>query len=76
VDLLLRPDDLKLTRVVEGGNGEIAWARYEGGSWLYAVTLHSGETVQIREGHENRAAPGERVDIAVITTHPLAAFAR
>ena len=75
VDLLLRPDDLSIARAADGGNGVIVWARYEGGSWLYAVRLDSGETLRIRTLHENEIAPGERVAVAATTSHALAAFA-
>lgn len=76
VDVLLRPDDLSLIRAPEGGNGTIQWARYEGGNWLYTVITDSGAQVRVRVIHENRAEPGDRVRIAVTTTHPLAAFSR
>ena len=76
VDLLLRPDDLSVTPLDEGSNGQIAWIRYEGGSWLYAVDLDEGVSVQVRASHENQIAQGQRVYLKVTTTHPLAAFAR
>lgn len=76
VDLLLRPDDLSLSKLEDGGNGQIDWVRYEGGSWLYSVALDEGVSVQVRVSHENRIAQGERVYLKVTTTHPLAAFAR
>ncbi|MDO3381110.1 ABC transporter ATP-binding protein [Gilvimarinus algae] len=77
VDLLLRPDDVSLIPVADGGgNGEIAWVRYEGGARLFAVTLDDGTEVKVRASHETRAEPGSRVQLAVITTHPLAVFNR
>jgi iron(III) transport system ATP-binding protein len=76
VDLLLRPDDLSVSQLDDGGNGQIAWVRYEGGSWLYAVDLDEGASVQVRASHENQIGQGERVYLKVTTTHPLAAFAR
>lgn len=79
VDLLLRPDDLSLeprNDCSNAGNGQIAWARYEGGTWLYAVSLDQGVEVRVRVFHENVIAPGERVQVAATTTHPLAAFQR
>jgi iron(III) transport system ATP-binding protein len=76
VDLLLRPDDISLTPAVASGNGTVTWVRYEGGARLYAVALDDGTPVKVRVSHENRARPGSRVDLAVITTHPLAVFAR
>ena len=75
VDLLVRPDDLSLKRA-EDGNGTVAWARYEGSARLYAVTLDDGTLVKIRTSHENQLEPGDKVKLAFITTHPLAAFKR
>lgn len=78
VDLLLRPDDLAIRDAAGSGNGQgngvVAWARYEGATWLYGVSLDAGPTLQIRVNHENRHQPGERVTLEVTTTHPLAAF--
>lgn len=75
VDLLLRPDDLSLN-VVDQGNGEVVWSRYEGSARLYAVKIDDGATVKIRCSHEKIAKPGERVMLHIITTHPLAVFSR
>ncbi|MCX4186914.1 ABC transporter ATP-binding protein [Methylophaga sp. OBS4] len=75
VDLLLRPDDLSLN-IVEQGNGEVVWSRYEGSARLYAVKTDDGSTVKIRCSHENIANPGQRVMLHITTTHPLAVFAR
>lgn len=76
VDLLLRPDDLSVRRCETGGNGHIAWARYEGGTWLYAVKLDRGDELRVRVFHENVIAGGDRVQLEATTTHPLAAFQR
>lgn len=77
VDLLVRPDDFSLRTANGGdGNGLIAWSRYEGGSRLYAVNLDDGPQVSVRVSHENSIAVGARVQIDIITTHPLAAFQR
>lgn len=76
VDLLLRPDDVALRPVAEGGNGEVIWVRYEGGARLFAVNLDDGAQVKVRVSHEVRAEPGSRVHLKVITTHPLAVFNR
>lgn len=75
VELLLRPDDLSIAAAVGPGNAAVAWARYEGASWLYGVTLDEGPLLQIRTSHENRFSLGDRVGVEVITTHALAAFA-
>ncbi len=75
VDLLLRPDDLSLTSSADG-NAMIEWVRYEGGSRLYAVNLDDGTQLKVRASHEHRSVPGERVNLTITTTHPLAAFHR
>jgi len=73
VEALVRPDDLAL-QADTAGNGEVAWARYEGGSRLFGVALDCGATVRIRTNHEVHHAPGERVTVAIAAGHPLALF--
>lgn len=75
VDLLLRPDDLSLTPSTNG-NGVIEWGRYEGGNRLYGARLDDGPVLQVRVSHELHLKRGDRVELGVLTTHPLAAFAR
>lgn len=80
IDLLLRPDDLSLT-ISKEGNGIVDWVRYEGSSRLYAVNVDIGSDLDgtqliVRTSHENIIKPGERVQLAIITTQPLAAFNR
>jgi len=73
VEALVRPDDLAL-QAGEPGNGVIAWARYEGGSRLFAVDLDCGARVRIRTNHEVHHASGDRVSVALASGHPLALF--
>ncbi|MCW8876787.1 MAG: ABC transporter ATP-binding protein [Kangiellaceae bacterium] len=75
VDVLLRPDDLKL-RADQTGKCEVVWARYEGSARLYAVKTEDGQILKVRSRHENRVAPGQKVNLNISTTHPLAAFQR
>jgi iron(III) transport system ATP-binding protein len=80
IDLLLRPDDLSLT-ISKEGNGIVDWVRYEGSSRLYAVNVDIGSDLDgtqliVRTSHENIIKPGERVQLAIISTQPLAAFNR
>ena len=81
VELLLRPDDLSLSSVnqdegkILDGNGVVKWVRYEGSSRFYAVSLDDGTEVSVRVSHENKVALGDRVQLAITTTHPLAMFA-
>lgn len=76
VDLLVRPDDLAVAPATDGGNGRIDWERYEGSSRLYAVRLDDGTPVKLRVHHEQRLAAGDRVALAIASTHPLAVFKR
>lgn len=86
VDLLLRPDDIALTVDGPQCNGRVDWVRFEGGTRLCAVTLDEALFTQpapsqpvqlkIRVSHENAVQPGDRVQLVIHTTHPLAAFAR
>ena len=75
VDLLLRPDDLSLVPS-DLGNAVVEWVRYEGCSRLFAVQIADGVQLKVRTSHEVHAEPGARVQMAITTTHPLAAFAR
>ena len=76
VDVLLRPDDLSLASAVDGGNGVIVSAQYEGETWLYRVALDTDIAVQVRTSHENRLEPGSRVIVEVNSGQPLATFER
>ncbi len=78
VDLLLRPDDINIRHQDEAANGTVEWVRFEGGSRLCAVALdeHKDTQVKVRVSHENMFRPGDRVQLAVDSTHALAAFAR
>ncbi len=75
VDLLVRPDDLKI-EINPQGIGEVVWARYEGSSRLYAIKLDQGTVLKARSPHEIQIEPGTRVALSIDTHHPLAAFNR
>ncbi|MBT5331822.1 MAG: ABC transporter ATP-binding protein [Porticoccaceae bacterium] len=76
VDLMLRPDDMRLLLDSEASNGEILWARYEGATWLYGVALANGDSVQVRTSHEQKIESGQKVLLQLTSTHPLVAFGR
>lgn len=76
VDLLVRPDDLSLTTSHSNLNCTVEWVRYEGESRLYAVALDNGDELKVRVSHENAIKPGTRAYVELITTHPLAVFAK
>ncbi|MEM6774071.1 MAG: ABC transporter ATP-binding protein [Pseudomonadota bacterium] len=74
VDVLVRPDDLRFDDKPET-NASIAWARFEGATWLYGIRLDCGVDLQLRTGHEERREVGQAVSISIETGVPLAAFA-
>lgn len=77
VDLLVRPDDVSLRpSPAQHGNGSIESVRYEGGSRLYGVRLEDDTRIMVRVSHEISLAVGDRVDLALSSTHPLAVFHR
>ncbi|MFV8818133.1 ABC transporter ATP-binding protein [Haliea sp. E17] len=75
VDVLVRPDDLRLD-TAGAPNGQVTWVRYEGGSRLFAVQLDDGHDLTVRVGHEILAQPGDRVALSLDSGVPLAAFPR
>ena len=77
VDLLLRPDDVRLCDTGTA-NGTVEWVRFEGGSRLCAVALDDAPDTQVkaRVSHEHVFRPEQRVHVQVDSTHALAAFQR
>ncbi|MFT4671338.1 MAG: iron(III) transport system ATP-binding protein [Pseudohongiellaceae bacterium] len=73
VSILLRPDDLSLT-LNPSGNAQVNWVRYEGSARLYAVTTDDGTQLKVRCNHEIICHRGDRVELKIVTTHPLAMF--
>lgn len=77
VDLLVRPDDIVLESCDGStGNGEVARVRYEGGTKLCKIDLANEESVAVRVSHESSIKPGDKVNVAIVSSHPLAYFAR
>lgn len=75
VDVLLRPNDLTISRS-DTGNGHVKWSRYEGGTRLYDIRLGDGADLRVRVNHELELAPGDIVDVQVTAAHPLAVYPR
>ncbi len=75
-DLLLRPDDLSISRSDASPNAQVIWSRFEGGSRLFAAKLKAGQEVRVRVTHEANFKPGESVQIQLAATHPLMAYKR
>jgi iron(III) transport system ATP-binding protein len=70
VSILLRPDDPSLT-LNPGGNAQVS---YEGSARLYGVTTDDGEQLKVRCDHEIKCHRGDRVELKIVTKHPLAVF--
>ena len=74
-EILVRPSDCALAGVLEGGNAVVEAANYEGGTWLYTLSLDDGAKLRVRAALENRIATGARAEVSLISTEARAAFA-
>lgn len=74
VDVMLRPDDLALTRSNQG-NSTIEYSHFEGETRLYTVRLLDSDAhVRVRTNHAQQLDNGARVDTRICANHPLALF--
>jgi len=72
IDVLVRPDDLRVCDPVDGGIGEIVRRQYTGPSFIYHVELDNGDEVRCMHNHDDVFAVGARVDVDLISDHQLA----
>jgi iron(III) transport system ATP-binding protein len=73
VDVLVRPDDLQALPSTEAkADGYVSHRQYNGPSFVYRVTLHSGEEVHCLHNHSELFDPGEPVEIDLTADHSLA----
>ncbi|ACV48387.1 MULTISPECIES: ABC transporter ATP-binding protein [Halomicrobium] len=73
VDVLVRPDDLRAIPTAEStADGYVTQRQYNGPSFVYRVTLHSGDVVHCLHNHSESFEPGEPVEIDLTADHPLA----
>jgi len=73
VDVLVRPDDLRAVPSAEStADGYVTQRQYNGPSFVYRVTLHSGDVVHCLHNHSESFEPGEPVEIDLTADHPLA----
>ena len=73
VDVLVRPDDLQALPTAEAtADGYVSHRQYNGPSFVYRVTLHSGEEVHCLHNHSELFEPGEPVEIDLTADHSLA----
>jgi len=73
VDVLVRPDDLQALPTTEAkADGYVSHRQYQGPSFVYRITLHSGEVVHCLHNHSELFEPGEAVEIDLTADHSLA----
>ncbi|MBH99929.1 MAG: hypothetical protein CL467_04910 [Acidimicrobiaceae bacterium] len=64
VDVLLRPEDLRLRPTSDHGHGEVELIEYYGHDAMVIVSLHDGTKLRVRTGPVPPAERGERVQIS------------
>ncbi|MFB6070219.1 MAG: ABC transporter ATP-binding protein [Halanaeroarchaeum sp.] len=72
VDVLVRPDDLRIRDPADEGLGEIVRRQYTGPSFIYHVELDNGDEVRCLHNHDDVFEVGERVDVDLVADHGLA----
>ena len=73
VDVLVRPDDLRALPTTEAkADGYVSHRQYNGPSFVYRISLHSGEEVHCLHNHSELFQPGEPVEIDLTADHSLA----
>ncbi len=75
VDVLVRPDDLRVTPTSPAeADGTITRRQYQGPSFVYRVETDGGDTVQCLHGHTEVFDVGESVRLDLVANHPLVWF--
>jgi iron(III) transport system ATP-binding protein len=73
VDVLVRPDDLRLTPVTEEeADGTVVRRQYTGPSFVYHVELNDGTVVRALHNHAEVFETGEPVRVRLVADHTLA----
>jgi iron(III) transport system ATP-binding protein len=73
VDVLVRPDDLRLTPVGEAeADGTVIRRQYTGPSFVYHVELTDGSVVRCLHNHAEVFETGEPVRVRLVADHTLA----
>ncbi len=73
VELLVRPDDMSI-EPSGSGQGTIVGRVFQGPSYLYDVSLESGEVVHVLQHHTRQYDVGAQVQVRIIAEHKLACF--
>ncbi|MFB1065260.1 ABC transporter ATP-binding protein [Natrinema sp. H-ect4] len=75
VDVLVRPDDLRVSpTTTDEADGTITRRQYQGPSFIYRVETDSGDTIQCLHGHTEVFDIGESVRVELVANHPLVWF--
>ncbi len=73
LEVLVRPDDVKLTPDPEG-TGRVTRRDFRGMHQRYRVELATGEAIHCMTDHSVVLAPGAPVRVSICASHPLACF--
>ena len=74
LDVLVRPDDLRIDPQSGTGDGRVVDRQFTGSTVSYLIELDGGDVVSVRESHEVWVDVEERVSVDVVATHDLPAF--
>ncbi len=75
LEVLVRPDDLKLSGAQQGpSNATVLQRRFQGGEFLYTLQLDSGQQLCCLANHSLSFSEGERVWVSLQPDHPLVTF--
>jgi len=76
-DVLVRPDDLRVTPASEGhAHGRIVRRQYRGPSFVYRVETTSGDVVHCLHNHTESFDVGEPIRVELVAGHPLMWYPR
>jgi iron(III) transport system ATP-binding protein len=77
VDVLVRPDDLRVTPASEGhAHGRIVRRQYRGPSFVYRVETTGGDVLHCLHNHTESFTVGQAVRIELVAGHRLAWYPR
>ena len=77
IDVLVRPDDLRVTPASEGhAHGRIVRRQYRGPSFVYRVETVGGDVLHCLHNHTESFDVGESIRIELVAGHPLAWYPR
>ena len=77
VDVLVRPDDLRVTPATDGhAHGRIVRRQYRGPSFIYRVETTGGDVLHCLHNHTESFDVGQAVRIELVAGHRLAWYPR